>query len=105
MAVMLSMTLGSTAIADAGGERAQTSSAVPAVGLFVRTAKTVKYSPKPSVMAAPQNQLLVPVQGRACRICRRGCVIDYKHDCYESRNWCRRQFTLCMRDCWYDYCR
>ncbi|MEO1651292.1 MAG: hypothetical protein AAFR60_09995, partial [Pseudomonadota bacterium] len=59
-----------------------------------------------ATMIAPQPKLSpIPVQGRACRACRRDCVAEYKTYCDRSFNWCRRQFTLCMRDCWYDYCR
>ena len=57
------------------------------------------FSAKPS---APS--MVVPVAGPYCSACRSVCVQDYKVDCGTS-NWCRKQFTQCMRYCWYEYCR
>ncbi len=58
----------------------------------------------PLMSQRPGAGLLIQAQSRACRLCRRDCVADWKYDCGTSA-WCRRQFTLCMRACWYDYCR
>ncbi len=40
---------------------------------------------------------------RACRQCRRVCIVDWKWDCYGSH--CRRAFSDCMKACWEDICR
>ena len=57
------------------------------------------YSAKPAAQG-----LVRKAASRACNLCRRICVEDWKYDCGTS-GYCRRQFTLCMRACWYDYCR
>lgn len=62
--------------------------------------------PSPSTGGMQQGasqSLITRVVGRACRQCRRICYHDYRKGCHES--WCRKQFTLCMRHCWYEYCR
>lgn len=65
------------------------------------------------VVAAPTGGALLPdrgpgllatVQGPSCRACRRDCYARYRVYCGYSES-CRRSFTLCMRDCWYGYCR
>lgn len=56
-----------------------------------------------SVVPRAGRTWVLPVVGRACRQCRRICDHDYRKGCYED--WCRKQFTLCMRHCWYEYCR
>lgn len=56
-----------------------------------------------SPMPGAGQSLVTPVVGRDCRICRRVCYRDYRIDCYA--NWCRKAFTRCMRDCWYEVCR
>jgi hypothetical protein len=66
-----------------------------------------------SAVAAPTGGVFLPdrgpglfatVQGPACRACRRDCYARYRVYCGYSEG-CRRSFTLCMRDCWYGYCR
>lgn len=83
---------------------------------------TVKQQTAEQPRTSPQNQLvlvtmspptrpaLLPktsvqrVQSRVCRSCRRDCYAEFRVYCGDS-DWCRRQFTLCMRSCWEEYCR
>lgn len=101
---------------QAGPDRAATLPVLNAKRAAVRPGATpVRYSVRPGAETAaatsrPSGVRLPFLQsishhGYGCGACRRSCVIDYKRECYESRNWCRKQFTLCMRGCWYDYCR
>ena len=68
-------------------------------------AAPISYSAIPTPSARTTGKLLHRIQSYDCRVCRRGCVRDFKIDCYESDRWCRRQFVLCMRDCWDFVCR
>lgn len=43
-------------------------------------------------------------QGRACSACRRDCYREFRIACGYS-DYCRGQFTACMRACWEGYCR
>ncbi|MGI9480283.1 MAG: hypothetical protein ACR2PI_26570 [Hyphomicrobiaceae bacterium] len=65
----------------------------------------VSYSAIPAPSARATGNLLRRIQSYGCRVCRRGCVRDFKIDCYESDRWCRRQFVRCMRECWEFVCR
>lgn len=40
---------------------------------------------------------------RDCTWCRDDCYNAYRINCYGYG--CRRQFTLCMRGCWYNICK
>ena len=40
---------------------------------------------------------------RACKRCRRHCIVDWKWDC--EGYGCRRGFSQCMKLCWNDICR
>lgn len=40
---------------------------------------------------------------RDCTWCRNDCYNTYRVYCYGPS--CRRQFTLCMRGCWYNICK
>ena len=40
---------------------------------------------------------------RDCTWCRDDCYNAYRINCYWEG--CRRQFTLCMRGCWYNICK
>lgn len=53
----------------------------------------------------PSGGIIHRAQGGECRFCRRRCYLRFRIDCDASEGWCRRQFVLCMRDCWEDYCR
>lgn len=57
-----------------------------------------------ALLADRGPNLFATVQGFACRACRRDCYARYRVYCGYSEA-CRRSFTLCMRDCWYGYCR
>ena len=86
-------------LATASAQHPSGSTGTPAVNL---AATPIAFSvPAP---AAPQGSLIEQAQGRSCRRCRRYCYREFRLDCGYS-NWCRRRFTRCMRNCWYDYCR
>ena len=62
--------------------------------------------------AAPQSRLadgmraplLLNVQYWGCERCRNYCYRAWRIRCGYSP-FCRRNFVLCMRDCWYRFCR
>ena len=80
--------------------------------LMISVVATFAFSAMPSFAnpAGPMSRLpgleagIIKVQGRACRACRRDCYGEYRIACGYS-DYCRRQFTQCMRACWEDLCR
>jgi hypothetical protein len=78
----------------------------PAVfALAMLAAATVQAAPfTPDNPVNPNASLLIQTQGFQCRACRRDCHARYRVYCGYSER-CRRAFTLCMRECWYGYCR
>ena len=61
---------------------------------------------------APQSRLaeaapvprLFNVRYWGCDRCRNYCYVTWRIRCGYSP-YCRRTFVLCMRDCWYRFCR
>lgn len=68
-------------------------------------AEPTSYSAIPARPGKSVDNLLRKIQSYDCKYCRRGCVQDFKIDCYASDRWCRRQFVRCMRECWELICR
>ena len=96
MRLLLSTLLALTILTSAFAAQAQTTPSLPILQI---AATPLQFSAKPGMASQ-----VVTVQGRSCRRCRRGCVRDFKIDCYGSESQCRRGFVLCMRSCFYDYC-
>lgn len=51
-----------------------------------------------------RDRLLSKVQYWGCERCRNYCYVTWRINCGFSP-YCRRSFVLCMRDCWYRFCR
>ena len=72
---------------------------------FVLSAAPGMASPAGPMSRIPGiENAIVSVQSRSCRACRRDCYGEFRIACGYS-DYCRRQFTACMRACWEDYCR
>ena len=74
------------------------------IGIAAASLLSASAAPLVSRPVTGAETLVVPVQGRACRTCRRDCYADYRVGCGYSQS-CRSAFTQCMRGCWEDYCR
>ena len=51
-----------------------------------------------------RDPLRLNVRYWGCESCRNYCYATWRISCGFSP-YCRRNFVLCMRDCWYRFCR
>lgn len=51
-----------------------------------------------------RDPLHLDVRYWGCADCREYCYVTWRINCGFTP-YCRRSFVLCMRDCWYRFCR